>query len=203
MLRAYRVFVEGYQWVSVNFDDQKTVNQLALRVLDEVDCYEPLGDDVVTLFEAQSPKDNNGWFLTDSGQKCCDAISNPEYLCLAYHMPGIFYYAEGGWGHHMKHLGNHPVLENPVSFKLVMEDFRNTVVVAGNYLLGDMVSFLQFKEYIPSQTRWVIVDFVGTLNDRLSIPLHDERMRRSIHDVMRDICSYMPEGAYDPVISFR
>ncbi|MGN1019486.1 MAG: hypothetical protein ACI4O7_03855 [Aristaeellaceae bacterium] len=136
-------------------------------------------------------------------RKCCDAISNPNDLCLAYHMPGVFYYAEGGWGHHMKSIGNHPALENPVSFMLVMEDFRNTVVAAGSCRLGDMVRLLQDNDYIPRDTQRIIVDFIGALNDRWSIPLIDARMTQSIRDVMQYIHSSRPEGAYEPVISFR
>lgn len=78
--------------------------------MDRLGCYEPLGMDSVRLFKGFSEKSFSGWYIDNISQTCNKAIDNPNDLYLAYHVPDIFFYAEGGWGHHMASLGKYSVI---------------------------------------------------------------------------------------------
>lgn len=112
-------------------DDSISVKELIEILLERIDCYEPLGIDSVRIFEGYSEKNNSGWYIDNILQTCDKAIDNPNDLYLTYHMPDIFFYVEGGWGHHMASLGNCPVIPNAVSIHIRFEDFDNTVVING------------------------------------------------------------------------
>ena len=107
------------------FDDTKSVKELIQYAFNEFDYYEPAGTEIVTLFQPQS-RTSTGWFTTDTSRLCVDEIEDAEILCFAYHMPNVFYFAEGGWEHHMLHLGNHPQIDNPVFLHLRFDDFDNS-----------------------------------------------------------------------------
>ncbi len=66
-------------------------------------------------------------------------------------MPDIFFYAEGGWGHHMTSLGNCPVIPNAVSIHIRFEDFDNTVVINGAYTLREVISFIEQSGILTRQ----------------------------------------------------
>ena len=168
-----------------------------------VDCFEPLGEQILTLFESHSPKRTSGWFIIDANQTCAESITNPKDLCLAYHMPGVFYFAEGGWGHHMTTLGNHPVLDTPVSFKLSLEGFRNTVVVSGKYTFREMINLLLNTGYISPDAHEIIISYVGVADYRTIIQFQDDRVDKPIHVFIEDIKNNIPSEACYPVISFN
>lgn len=202
MVMSYRVFVEGNGWIEVEFDDQKTVNQLARYVLEMVECFEPFGEEILTLFEAHSPKSSSGWFIIDSNQTCAESITNPKELCLAYHLPGKFYFVEGGWGHHMPTLGNHPALDTPVSFKLSLDDFRNMVVVSGKYTFREMINMLLKVGYISTSAHEIIICYSGMVDYKSIIQFQDDRVDKPIYAFIEEIEDNMPAEANYPVISF-
>ena len=107
MIQTYHFFGEH----SLEFEDSKTVKELIEYAFEKFDYYEPFGMDSVTVFQCHHPDSNYGWFTTNTKRRCVDEIVNRNELCFGYTIPGILYYAEGGWGHHMEQLGNHPVLK--------------------------------------------------------------------------------------------
>lgn len=157
MLQHYRIFSEGDMFVELNFDDNKTVRELIDYLFEEMDYYEPFGMDIVTLFESGCSRTTHGWFIQDTSEKCAKAIMDPGSLTIAYHMPGVFYFAEGGWGHHMPDLGNHPVIPNLVSLKLKFDEFENSVMVNGNIKISKMIQKLKELEYIPEEAEKFIL----------------------------------------------
>ena len=158
MIQTYRFF-DGD---AVEFDDAESVRELIRHAFDQFGYFEPAGMETVTLFQCHHPKTNSGWFTVDTGRKCSDEIINRDELCFAYYMPDVFYFAEGGWGHHMAELGNHPDIPDPVSLKLRFEDFENTVVINGKYCFRDIIGFLKKTQYIPEECNKVIVHMIGT-----------------------------------------
>lgn len=88
-LQTYHFFREN----PLEFDDSKTVKELVQYAFDQFDYYEPLGMDIVTVYQARYAH-----FTQDTSKKCIDEIKDPNMLCFAYFMPGVFYFAEGGWG---------------------------------------------------------------------------------------------------------
>ena len=56
----------------VVFDDEKTVRELIEYVFEESDCYEPMGMDVVTVYDASTYR-----VVTDTSKKCKDEL-NPS-----------------------------------------------------------------------------------------------------------------------------
>lgn len=175
MLRKYR-FSDG----TVEFDDSKNVRALLAYAFDAFGYYEPIGMQYVTLFQCHHSRSDEGWFTTDVDRSCAEEIENRDELCYAYHMPGVFYFAEGGWGHHMVRLGNHPELPDPVSLSLKFEDFENEVVISGRYCLRDVVRFLQRSGYVDSDLAAVRVLEIPTRDSvfprRYAIPLTDPIM---------------------------
>ena len=143
--------------VVVEVDDSISVKELIEVLMERIDCFEPLGIDCVRLFEGFSEKSFSGWFIDNISETCNEAIDNPNDLYLAYHIPNIFFYAEGGWGHHMASLGNCPVIPNAVSFRIRFEEFDNTVVVNGAYTLREMLSFIEKSGYIDSTIEGIII----------------------------------------------
>lgn len=103
----------------------------------------PLGEDAVTMFQSCHSGTHTGWFTQDTSRACRDEIEQPGDLCLAWHVPGLLYYAEGGWGHHMHELGNHPAFAQPVSLKLRFEGFDHTVVLEGAEPFRSVLTLLE------------------------------------------------------------
>lgn len=136
----------------VLFDDNKSVKELLEYAFEEFGYYEPFGIDKVTLFQAHHPSGNYGWFTCDTTRKCSDEIKNHNELCFAYYIPDFLYFAEGGWGHHMRELGGHPEFSNPVSIKLRFDEFNHTVVFEGTHSFREVVNLLFSTGYISSAT---------------------------------------------------
>ena len=146
----------------IMFDDEKSVRELVQCAFDRFDYYEPAGMELVTVFQYHHPATNTGWFTTDTARACKDEIVNPNELCFAYSLPGVFYFAEGGWGHHMPELGNHPEIPDPVAISLRFEDFDNTVVINGNYCFHDVLDYLKRTDYIDADCDRITVSPAGT-----------------------------------------
>ena len=170
MLQKY-VFPEG----TVTFDDSRSVRELIAFAFEAFDYYEPLGMDIVTVFQCHHSKTSTGWFTTDVMLRCAEEIENPEELCFAYDLPDVFYYAEGGWGHHMMGLGNHPVLPDAVPLHIRFEDFNHTLVVNGRLCLQEIVAVFTKSGYIED-CRCIRVIPVGCAHKAYDIPLTDPIM---------------------------
>lgn len=125
MIQKYSFFNEDI----IEFDDTRSVKELIQYAFEQFDYYEPAGMEIVTLFQCHHPQSDTGWFTIDTNRKCSDEIIDRNNLCFAYYMPNVFYFAEGGWGHHMIELGNHPNIPRPVALKIRFEDFDNTVII--------------------------------------------------------------------------
>ena len=160
MLNKYLFHIDGDD-VVMETDDSISVKELIEILMERTDCYEPLGIDCVRIFEGYSEKSLSGWYIDDISQTCDKAIDNPNDLYLAYHMPDIFFYAEGGWGHHMAKLGNSPVIPNAVSLHIRFEEFDNTVVVNGAYSLREMISFIEKSGYLDSRIEGIIIHTIN------------------------------------------
>lgn len=193
--------VQSYEPVS--FDDEGTVAELIQCAFHKYGYEEPLGMDIVTVFQCHHPADNEGWFTTDVTRKCRNEIVNRKELCFAYYLPGVFYFAEGGWGHHMISLGNHPVLENPVSVSLVLEEMRqNSVVINGRFTMRDVIRYLQSGGYISQNINRLFIRYIGSLND-LIIPWDDGRLDLKLTEFSEEMDEKMPSLAYYWVIHFQ
>ena len=169
MNRAYTFFDGG----TLEFDDRKSVKELIVHAFNRFELYEPLGMDCVTLFQAHHPDTSVGWFTTDVTLSCAEEIKNPDELCFAYHMPNVFYFAEGGWGHHMKALGNRPPIDNEVALSLRFEDFNNTVIVNGKYTFTDVIGLLKRTEYIDGDCRRIKVIPIGCADKAYVLSVED------------------------------
>lgn len=184
MIRRYTFFVDGQK--TLEFDDSKTVKELIEYAFNVFEYYEPAGIGLVTLFQCHHSKSYTGWFTRDTNSICADEIENPDELCFAYQLPDVFYFAEGGWGHHMIELGNHPPIPNPVAIKIRFEDFANTVVINSQYSFYDIISFLTNTHYI-SNCRRVLVNPVGIPNGPYSIRLDDDILQLNLKDFLDEI----------------
>ena len=134
MIQEYKFFGEN----TLKFEDSKTVKELLQYAFEQFGYYEPFGMDTVTIYQT-----GFAHFTLDTNRKCYEEIKNPNGLCFAYHIPGFLYYAEGGWGHHMSELSNHPVFKHPVSLKLKFEDFDHTVVFEGTHSFREVLDLLK------------------------------------------------------------
>ena len=144
MIQTYHFLGEH----SLEFEDSKTVKELIEYAFEKFDYYEPFGMDSVTVFQCHHPNSNYGWFTTNTKRRCVDEIVNRNELCFGYTIPGILYYAEGGWGHHMEQLGNHPVFKKTVSLKLKFEEFNHTVVFEGTHSFREILNLLKNTRYL-------------------------------------------------------
>ena len=143
--------IKEYHFVGeepIKFDDSKTVKELVEYAFDEFGYYEPFGMDTVTVFQCHHSKSNKGWFTLDPLRSCKNEIANRDELCFAYYIPGVLYYAEGGWEHHMSSLGNHPEFSYPISLKLKFEEFDHTVVFEGTHSFREILDILEKVGYI-------------------------------------------------------
>lgn len=189
MKQKYTFFDEG----TIEFDDTKSVKELIEYAFDEFDYYESAGMEVVTLFQAHHPDTDTGWFTTDVAASCADEIRNPAELFFAYHIPDVFYFAEGGWGHRMPKLGNHPEIPNAVSLKIQFEDFDHTVVINGKYTFNDIIRFLKETEYIDDSCSSVEAVPVGCASKSYKIPFSDAIMSESLSDFENTLEKYHAE----------
>ncbi len=189
MMQTYCFFDGG----EVEFDDRKSVKELIEFAFDTFDYYEPMGMEIVTLFQAHYPDSNTGWFTTDVTRLCAEEIKNPRELCFAYHMKNVFYFAEGGWGHHMPDLGNHPKIPHAVSLHLRFEDFRNTVIINGSYCFEDIIRVLQKTEYIDDSCRFIQVIPIGCADKSYLIPLSDPIMKLRLTELEKALDKYNAE----------
>lgn len=168
MIKTYK-FCEG----TIEFDDAKSVRELIHYAFDQFDYYEPFGMDIVTLFQCHHSASNTGWFTTDLDRSCAEEIEDGDWLCFAYHMPGVFNYAEGGWGHHMRSLGNHPELTDPTPLHLRFEDFDHTVVFNGKYTFREIVRLFQNAGYIPEDAHMLVIRAINPYQDPYCIFFSD------------------------------
>lgn len=199
MIQRYTFEGEG----QIEFDDTKSVKELIEFAFDQFDYVEPFGMEIVTVFQCQHSKSNTGWFTLDTSKKCSEEIENRDELCFAYHMPGVFYFAEGGWGHHMTELGNHPIVENPVALIIKFDNFKNTVVINGNYSFRNIIDALKRTEYIDKQCNAVFVRAVyGDLEphrrNQYVIPFSDSIMDDKLIDFEKKLDKYHQERLDDP-----
>ena len=143
MERLYRFF----DMVDVVFDDERSVKELMEHVFEESGYYEPVGMDIVTVYDA-----SKYYVVTDTSKKCKDEL-NPfgnNGFTVAYLKKDAFFFAEGGWGHHMIDMNAAKLISNPINVKVIFDDFNNSVVINGNIKLGEIYSFLLDATYISS-----------------------------------------------------
>lgn len=152
MIQVYHFFKEN----PLQFDDEKTVGELIRYAFECFDYYEPFGIDTVTIYQIDPHH-----FTLDTSLKCADEINSRSEICFAYHIPGFLYYAEGGWGHHMQDLVNHPVFNNPVSLKLKFEDFDHTVVFEGTHTFRNVLNFLKRVGYVDASISQIKVQVLA------------------------------------------
>ncbi len=172
MEREYTFCHEG----TIVFDDNRTVKELAEYAFRSFGYYLPFGMEILTVFQGHHPDHHSGWFTTNTSARCADEIKNPKELIFAYHMPGMFYFVEGGFGHHMNSLGNRPDIPDEVSLTLMFEDFNNTVVINGSISCHDVINALKEAGYIDIDVQKIDVLFSGAPEYSYSIYLTDERM---------------------------
>lgn len=168
MIQQY-VFPEG----TIAFDDVKPVKELIAYAFEQFGYEEPLGMDIVTVFQGHHSKTNTGWFTTNTELRCAEEIENPEDLHFAYHWPHVFYFAEGGWGHHMRELGNHPEIPDGVLLHLRVDDADNALIINGQYRFIDIVDALLHAGYIGQDCKSVKVIPVGCAHKAYAIPFTD------------------------------
>lgn len=115
--------------------------------------------DTVTIYQT-----GFAHFTLDTSRKCCEKIKDPYGLCFAYYIPGFLYYAEGGWGHHMSELSNHPVFNNSVSLKLKFEDFDHTVVFEGSHSFREILDLLKQVGYVNNSILQITIQVLAYPN---------------------------------------
>ena len=176
----------------IEFDDSKSVKELINYAFDKFDYFEPAGIEIVTLFQCHHPNSSTGWFTTDTSKKCSEEIINREGLCFAYYMPNVFYFAEGGWGHHMNGLGNHPDIPNAVKLIIRFDDFRNTIVINGAYSFNDIINYLKKTQYIEETCNILKVYLVG-IRSFYEIGFSDPIMNMNLTEFEKTIQKYIEE----------
>lgn len=185
MKQEYSFFGGG----TLEFDDTKSVRELIECAFDTFGYEEPMGMEIVTLFQGHHPDTGTGWFTTDVSLCCADEIRTPDELFFAYHLPGVFYFAEGGWGHHMPELGNRPPIPNEVSLTLRFDGSRHTIVINGTYTFMDIVRVLKQNGYVQPDCDAVRVIPVGTMKS-YAVPLSDPIMSISLTELVEHIELY-------------
>lgn len=153
MIQTYRFFGENS---SLEFDDSKTVKELLQYAFEQFDYYEPFGMETVTIYQS-----GHAHFTLDTSRKCYEEIKDPNGLCFAYYIPGFLYYAEGGWGHHMSELSNHPEFISPVSLKIKFEDFDHTVVFEGTHSFREVLELLKRVRYIDESFDQILIQVLA------------------------------------------
>ena len=136
MIKEYYFSGDG----AILFDDQKSVKALIRAAFETFEYYEPMGFDTVTVFQAHHPATDNGWFTNDTSKSCAEEIKCSDCLCFAYHIPGVLYYAEGGWG---RDIGNAPALDRKTYLHLRFEDFDHNVAFNGSLAVGEVLGLFK------------------------------------------------------------
>ena len=150
MKRQYRFF----DMEAVAFDDEGTVSELIRHVLMQSDRDVPMGLDSVTVYDA-----GQYCVVTDTSQKCKNVLEplGNNGFCLAFCKQGKFFFAEGGWGHHMMELCPPQAVEDPVSVTLAFGNFKSSIVINQGVTLGEMFVFLRDMGYItPAECRFLV-----------------------------------------------
>ena len=142
MIRTYSFF----DMETVQFDDELPVKDLMKHIFDESDYYEPAGMDIATALDA-----HYAHIVTDTSKKCKDELLSERDFCVAYYVPDKFYFAEGGWGHHMREMDAINNISNPVDVQFRFKDFKHTVVLNGKITLKEIYAFLVKSTYIDKQ----------------------------------------------------
>lgn len=184
----------------IEFDDSRSVKDLVAYAFEKFGYYEPFGLSAVTVFQPCHSRSNMGWFTQDTSRSCADEIENSDGLCFAYHIPGVLYYAEGGWGHHMVDLGNHPILPSAVPLKIKFDDFRNTIVFFGNLTLQKILTLFESAGYIEDTLPSIMIQ-----NCTYRALAHTYSVKRSdpiLNDPISDLEKTMPEDT-DTTIIFQ
>lgn len=173
---------------SICFDDEKPVKELISAAFEKFGYYEPFGINIVTLFQAHYPGSTEGWFTRDIYKPCKEEIIGDKYwLCFAYYMPNVFYYAEGGWGHHMISMKNHPEIDSPVMLHLRFDDFDNTVVFNGNLSFKEVVELFKSVEYIPQNARRIVVHVINPSTPSVEFKLSDAQMNLPLVEFEKEL----------------
>lgn len=166
-------FFEGEE--PLLFDDTKSVRELIQYAFDRFGYYEPAGMEIVTLFQPQA-RTTSGWFTTDASRACADEITVAKNLCFAYHKPNAFYFAEGGWGHHMLCLGNHPQIDNPVLLHLRFENFNHSVVINGGHTFKNIIRYLMQTGYLEIGEHSLLIHAINPYKEPYLIAPDNELM---------------------------
>ena len=170
----------------LSFDNTKSVKELIQYAFDVFGYEEPAGMEIVTLFQPGA-RTYTGWFTTDTARSCAEEIECAEDLCFAYHMPDVFYFAEGGWGHHMPHLGNHPQIEQPVLLHLRFEDFNHSVVINGKYSFDDVIHFLKKTNYLPENANSLCIRAVNPYREPVWVSFDSALMGLSLTEFEKQL----------------
>lgn len=149
MDKLYKIF----DMEPVVFDDRKSVKELIEFVFNQSNCCEPAGMNIVTIYDA-----SNYHVITDTSVPCYKAFASQDNighgrngLCLAYYLPNLFFYAEGGWGKHMIEMDVVENISNPVAIDFRFADFRNTVVLNGKLTIRQIYNYLLKANYIEKE----------------------------------------------------
>ena len=129
----------------VMFDNELSVKELMEYVFEQSDYCEPAGMEIVTALDVHRQH-----IVTDTSKKCKDELQGKgkNCFCVAYYLPSKFYFAEGGWGHHMEDMDAFDRIPNHVSIQFRFDDFRHTVVVNGDISLRRIYDYLVKTTYI-------------------------------------------------------
>jgi hypothetical protein len=175
MIKEYYFSGDG----TILFDDQKSVRELIANAFQTFGYYEPMGFGTVTVFQAHHPATDNGWFTNDTSKSCAEEIKCPDCLCFAYHVPGMLYYVEGGWG---TNLGNLPTLENPTHLHLRFEDFDHNVAFNGNLTVGEAIGFFKKKGYVDKDADRFLIRPINPYSPPYTLMLSDELLHKTVEE---------------------
>ena len=169
------------------------MKELIAYAFDEFGYDEPFGMNIVTIFQPMNSNTSTGWFTTEVSRKCVDEIEkNHGEMCFAYYLPDVFYFAEGGWGHHMEELGNHPIIPNAVTINLRVDDVENTVVINGTYSLNDVINALKRTGYVNIDYKHVMVSIrEGYFRGKYIIPITDRIVDAPLSGFAENIKQYI------------
>ena len=196
MEKLYKVF----DMEPVVFDDRKSVKELIEYVFEQSVYCEPAGMDIVTLYDASKYH-----VITDTTMPCYKAFSSHgnighggNGLCLAYYLPNLFFYAEGGWGKHMIQMDVVENISNPVAVHFRFTDFKNTVVLSGRLTIRQIYNYLVKTTYIgKEETIFKFYQNDNGLPDYSSCKTYNalsndgEIPIRSICDKFKDVMCYI------------
>ena len=193
MKQLYRFF----DMKDVIFDDEKTVKELMEHVFEQSGYYEPMGMDVVTVYDA-----SKYYVVTDTSKKCKDEL-NPlggNGFCVAYLKKDKFFFAEGGWGHHMIDMNAAKLIGNPINIRVVFDDFKNSVVINGTITLGEIYSFLCDTTYISDDEKNF---YIGPM-DYGKNPFINECKKYSMHSSEKNLTLCQVVGdVVEPVLIIK